>query len=161
MAPDTEGPKAPVLFPVRSLSSSGLALGHFLPSQCEQPSLAAQKEIGFFPALQLLWFLLGAGNEVVEPGGRLVCRGWSLHPCSWQPTQDKGQKELPRRGYFMAICSFSKDSGGHPLGDLDYTTRKSSWKGRSQAELRQTGPNGSQTWTVSPPFCLRSPATAH
>lgn len=75
--------------PVGSQSSSGPALGHFLPSQCEQPSLAAQKEIGFFPALQLLWFLLGAGNEALEPGGRLICHGWSLHPCSWQPAQEK------------------------------------------------------------------------
>lgn len=160
MAQDTEGPKTPVLFPVRSQSSSGPALGDFLPSRCEQPFLAAQKEIGFFPALQLLWFLLGAGNETVEPGGRLVCSGWSLHPCSWQPTQKKGQRGLPRGGY-SAICSFSKDSGGRPLGDLDYTTRKPSWKGRSQAELRLTGPNESQTWAVSPPSCLRSPATAH
>lgn len=161
MAPDTEGPKAPVLSPVGSQSSRGPALGHFLPSQCEQPSLAAQKEIGFFPALQSLWFLLGAGNEAVEPGGRLACCGWSLHPCSWQPTQEKGQRGMPRHGYSMAICSFSKDSGGRPLGDLDYTIRKPSWKGRSQAELRQIGPNGSQTWAVSPPSCLRSPVTAH
>lgn len=81
------------------------------------------------------------GNEAVEPGGRLVCRGWSLHPCSWQPTQDKGQKELPRRGYFMAICSFSKDSGGHPLGGPGLHRAKAILEGekpgRAQADRTQ------------------------
>lgn len=75
----------------------------------------------------------------------LGMRHWSLEagwfavdgPCTPAPGSQlrKRSEGIPRHGYPTAICSFSKDRGGRPLGGLDYTRWKPSWKGRSQAKL--------------------------
>lgn len=102
----------------------------------------------------------------------LEMRQWSLEagwfavdgPCTPVPGSQlriKVRRSCLDVGILWLFAPSARIVVGTPWGDLDYTTRKPSWKGRSQAELRQTGPNGSQTWAVSPPSCLRSPATAH
>lgn len=95
-------------------------------------------------------------------------RQWNLEagwfavdgPCTPVPgsqLRKKVREDCLEVGILWLFAPSARIVVGAPWG----TTRKPSWKGRSQAQLRQTGPSESQTWAVSPPSCLRSPAIAH